>query len=84
MKTLLSDVLKVGGKWSLKRIFSSIAMLHVSFISTFIIVSDYFLQREINRYSIEVLELLIFFTAGSVGITEFSKKFHNRSPKKDE
>lgn len=75
---LLNDILKLNGKYSKKAIYAATAFLVAIVLGVFIVVSDLFLKQEVNRYSIEVFETLLLFTATLLGIAEAGKKFINK------
>lgn len=79
---IIRDMLQIEGRYSLKRVASVLVLIYALILATFIVISDWVLNVEINRYAIEVLEMLILFTGALMGITEFSKKMSNRSGNK--
>lgn len=79
---IIRDMLQIEGRYSLKRVASVLVLMYALILATFIVISDWVLNVEINRYAIEVLEMLILFTGALMGITEFSKKMSNRSGNK--
>lgn len=79
---VIRDMLQIEGRYSLKRVASVLVLIYALILATFIVISDWVLNVEINRYAIEVLEMLILFTGALMGITEFSKKMSNRSGNK--
>lgn len=83
MKQIIRDLLKPSGKWSLKRIIAINVMSFVLILGTFIVISDKVLDREVNRYAINVFDSLLIFEASLLGITEFGKMLVNKN-KKDE
>lgn len=76
---LIDDLLKTPeGKWSRKSIIIFITFKFVILLGTFIVVSDKILEKEVNRYSIDVFNSLLLFLAASMGISEASKKILNK------
>jgi hypothetical protein len=76
---LTDDILKSNGKYSRKSIAVALSFLAAITIGAFIVVSDLFLHQEVNRYSIEVFQSLLLFTATLLGIAEGGKKFINKN-----
>lgn len=81
LKTVLNDILKSDGKYSIKRVYSMIVLVYAMLFATYIVVSDYVLESEVNRYAIEVLETMILFTGGLIGMDEFNKKLIGKNKK---
>ena len=81
IKNIINDTLKSRGKWSMKRLTAFVVMLFVLALGVFIVISDKILDREINRYSIDVFQALLLFEATLMGITEFGKKIMNKENK---
>ena len=84
LNKLIDDTLRVKGKWSMKRLTAFITFKFVLVLGVFIVISDTFLQREINRYSLDVFNSLLLFLATLMGITEFGKKIVNKEIKTEE
>lgn len=84
LNKLIDDTLRVKGKWSMKRLTVFITFKFVLVLGVFIVISDTFLQREINRYSLDVFNSLLLFLATLMGITEFGKKIVNKEIKTEE
>lgn len=78
-KDNIISILKIEGKYSIKRVYSAIVLIFSLVFSTYIVVSDFFLHEEINKYAIEVLEILILFTGGLLGMDEFNKSLTEKS-----
>lgn len=81
VKKVLTDILTVESRYSIKRVYSAVVLMYAMLFATYIVVSDYILKEEINRYAIEVLELMILFTGGLIGMDEFKGKIGNRTTK---
>ena len=81
IKNIINDTLKSRGKWSMKRLTAFVVMVFVLALGVFIVISDKILDREINRYSIDVFQALLLFEATLMGITEFGKKIMNKENK---
>ena len=71
---MVNDILKVKGKYSMKRITAFTTFLFVLILGTFIVISDKVLKTVINPYGIQVFNSLLLFLTTLMGITEFSKK----------
>lgn len=81
-KKVITDILTDNGRYSIKRVYSAVVLTYAMLFATYIVVSDYLLKEEINRYAIEVLELMILFTGGLIGMDEFKKKLDTKTTKK--
>lgn len=79
MKKLLSDILKSGEKWSIKRITIFLMLIFALLLGTFITISDKILEVEVNKYAIEVFNSILLFLATLMGVTEFGKKLTNKT-----
>lgn len=75
---IVADTLKSNGKWSRKSIIIFITFVFVISLGTFIVISDKVLEKEVNRYAIDVFNSLLFFEATLLGLSEFSKKVANK------
>ena len=84
IKNIIDDTLKSRGKWSMKRLTAFVVMLFVLALGVFIVISDKILDREVNRYAIDVFQSLLFFEAALMGINEFGKKLENKETKTEE
>ena len=84
IKNIINDTLKTRGKWSMKRLTAFVVVNFVLGLGTFIVISDKILDREVNRYSIEVFNSLLLFLATLMGIAEFGKKIENKEQKIEE
>jgi len=80
MKKFLSDILKEpDGKYSRKSFFMIVAFLIAMLLGLFIVVSDYFLEQEINRYAIDIFDTLLLFSAGISGLSLLDKKTKDKN-----
>ena len=68
----------------MKRLTAFVVMVFVLALGVFIVISDKILDREVNRYAIDVFQSLLFFEAALMGINEFGKKLENKELKTDE
>ena len=68
----------------MKRLTAFVVMVFVLALGVFIVISDKILDREVNRYAIDVFQSLLFFEAALMGINEFSKKLENKETKTEE
>ena len=78
LKSIIKDTLKTNGKWSMKRLTAFVVVIFVLVLGTFIVISDKVLEREVNKYAIEVFQALLLFLATLMGIAEFGKKIENK------
>ena len=84
IKNIINDTLKTRGEWSMKRLTAFVVINFVLTLGTFIVVSDKLLDREVNRYAIDVFNSLLIFLATLMGIAEFGKKLANKDLKSEE
>ena len=84
ISNIINDTLKSRGKWSMKRLTILVVLIFTLGLGAFIVLSDNFLEREINRYSIDVFQALLLFEATLMGIAEFGKKLANKELKTEE
>ena len=84
IKNIINDTLKTRGKWSMKRLTAFVVINFVLVLGTFIVLSDKVLDREVNRYAIDVFQALLVFLATLMGIAEFGKKLANKDLKSEE
>ena len=76
---IIDDTLKApNGKWSRKSLTILVTFAFVLLLGTFITISDKILEREVNKYSIEVFNSLLLFLTALMGILEVSKKVVNK------
>jgi len=76
---IIDDTLKApNGKWSRKSLTILVTFVFVLLLGTFITISDKILEREVNKYSIEVFNSLLLFLTALMGILEVSKKVVNK------
>ena len=72
---IIDDTLKSpNGKWSRKSLTSFFAFWIGLVLGGFIVVSDYFLEVEVNRYAIDVFQTLMLLTGATLGLTVWDKQ----------
>lgn len=81
---IIDDTLKSRGKWSMKRLTAFVVVLFILTLGSFIVLSDLVLEKEVNKYGIEVFNSLLIFEATLMGIAEFGKKITNKELKTEE
>ncbi len=85
MKKVINDTLKTNGKWSRKSLTILTTFVFTLVLGTFIVISDKILEKEVNRYAIDVFNSLLVFLSLLMGLSEASKKFVNKQePVKEE
>jgi len=85
MKKVINDTLKTNGKWSRKSLTILTTFVFILALGTFIVISDKILEKEVNRYAIDVFDSLLVFESLLMGLSEASKKFVNKQePVKEE
>lgn len=68
----------------MKRLTAFVIMIFILSLGSFIVLSDLVLEKEVNKYSIEVFNSLLIFEATLMGIAEFGKKITNKELKTEE
>lgn len=79
MKKILIDTLQQNGRWSRKSLTILVTFIFILSLGTFIVVSDKVLDKEVNRYAIDVFDSLLIFLTVLMGISETSKKIKNKA-----
>lgn len=82
MKKLIQDLLTspANGKFSRKSFILIVTFLFILLIGAYIVFSDRFLEKEINRYSVDIFNSLLLFETALLGIAVTDKKLENKSP----
>lgn len=78
LSKIVDDTLKSNGKWSRKSLTIFVTFLSVIILGTFIVISDKILEKEVNRYAIDVFNSLLLFLSVMMGLSEASKKIVNK------
>lgn len=74
LEKLINDTLKSpSGKWSRKSLTMFISFLISINLGTYIVISDYVLEKEINRYAIDVFNGFLILTGTLSGVTVWDK-----------
>jgi di/tricarboxylate transporter len=79
MKKLINDTLKEKGKYSRKSLTVLVTFLFILALGSFIVISDKILEKEVNRYAIDVFNSLLVFLTLLMGLTEAGKKLLNKN-----
>jgi len=79
MGSIFEDTLKSPtGKWSRKSL-TMLTSFGISIVlGAYIVVSDYLLDEEVNRYAIEVFNAFMILTGTLSGVTVLDKKFESK------
>jgi len=81
---IISDTLKTpNGKWSRKSLTLFVSFNISIILGFYIVISDYILDKEINKYAIEVFNGFMLLTGAMSGIT-VADKFTPSTTKKEE
>jgi hypothetical protein len=75
---VINDTLKNRGKWSRKSLTILVTLNFVLALGTFIVISDYILDKVVNEHAITVFQSLLIFLGSLMSITEAGKKFENK------
>lgn len=85
MGNIFNDTLKSpNGKWSRKSLTMLTAFAISILLGTYIAISDYFLEEEVNRYAIEVFNAFMILTGTLSGVTVLDKKFESKEKREPE
>lgn len=80
MKKLIKDLLQSpSGKYSRKSFMIFVTFGFTILLGAFIVISDKILDKEINRYGIDVFNSLLLFLATMSGFSIYDKKVENKS-----
>lgn len=81
---LINDTLKSpNGKWSRKSLTLFVSFVIAVILGFYIVLSDFILKTEINKYSIEVFDSFMLLVAALTGAT-VADKFAPKTKKIDE
>ena len=81
---IIDDTLKSpDGKWSRKSLTSFFAFWIGMLLGGYIVISDYFLQVEVNRYAIDVFQTLMILVGATLGLTVWDKQSIYREKKSE-
>jgi hypothetical protein len=84
LEKLISDTLKSpNGKWSRKSLTMFVSFIISINLGTYIVISDYVLEKEINRYAIDVFNGFLILTGTLSGVTVWDK-MSNKSKKEED
>jgi uncharacterized membrane protein (DUF373 family) len=79
MNKILNDTLKgPSGKYSRKSLTMFVSFIISIILGTYIVFSDKILNKEINKYSIDVFYGFLMLTGGLSGVTVWDK-FKNKN-----
>lgn len=86
MKKIIDDTLKSpNGKWSRKSLTSFVSFFCALILGFYIVISDRVIDREINRYAIDVFQTLLLLTGATLGLTVWDKQtMYKNDSKKEE
>jgi len=71
---IINDTLKnPNGKWSRKSLTAFTSFSIAIILGAYIVISDYIIEREINRYAIEVFYGFLILGGGTLGLTVYDK-----------
>jgi succinate dehydrogenase hydrophobic anchor subunit len=79
MGSIFDDTLKSpNGKWSRKSLTMLTSFAISILLGAYIVISDYLLEEEVNRYAIEVFSAFMILTGTLSGVTVLDKKFESK------
>jgi hypothetical protein len=85
LEKLINDTLKSpSGKWSRKSLTMFVSFIISIQLGTYIVVSDYVLEKEINRYAIDVFNGFLILTGALSGVTVWDKQTNSNKNKEEE
>ncbi len=74
MKLIDDTLKKPNGKWDYRKLTMFLFTILGAFTGLFIVVSDYFLNKEINPYAIAVTGLFLTMASGQSVVATWNKK----------
>lgn len=80
MNNFINSLLKSpSGKFGRKSFIILTTFIFVLLLGTFIVLSDKILEREVNRYAIDVFNSLLIFLGTLLGMSVAEKKIPSKS-----
>lgn len=71
---IIKDTLQgPNGKWSRKSLTAFVSFIVSVLLGAYIVISDYFLDREINQFAISVFYGFLALGGGTLGLTVIDK-----------
>ena len=77
MKLINDTLKKPNGKWDKQALTMFVAFVCTIIIGFYIVVCDYFLSKEINRYAIDVFFGFVALSSGQAALNIWNKKVDN-------
>lgn len=81
---IITDTLKHRGKWSRKSLTAFVSFIVAVIIGVYIVVSDFVLEQEINRYAISVFYGFLGLGGGTLALTVIDKIKNGKKTIEDE
>lgn len=78
MKIINDTLKKPNGKWDKQALTMFVSFIMAIFLGTYIVVSDFFLNKEINPYAIVVEGYFIGLSGGTAVLNIWNKKVDSR------
>ncbi len=78
MKIIDDTLKKANGKWDKQALTMFVSFLMAIFLGTYIVVSDFYLSKEINPYAIVVEGYFVALSGGTAVMNIWNKKVDNR------
>lgn len=74
LNKIIDDTLKnPNGKWSRKSLTMLVSFIMCILIGTYIVISNYITETEINKYAIEVFYGFLLLSGGTSALTVYDK-----------
>lgn len=74
LNKIIDDTLKnPNGKWSRKSLTMLVSFMMCILIGTYIVISNYITETEINKYAIEVFYGFLLLSGGTSALTVYDK-----------
>ena len=70
---IINDTLKNNGKWSRKSLTAFVFSFLGVLVGLYIVLSDWFLTKEVNRYAIDVCFAFLALGGGTLALTVIDK-----------
>lgn len=78
MKLIDDTLKKPNGKWDKQALTMFVSFFMACLLGSYVVVSDFFLNKEINPYAIVVVGYFIALSGGTAVVNIWNKKVDNR------
>jgi hypothetical protein len=75
---IFNDILKEKSIYSQKRVYALVVLIFTLALGSFIVISDKILDKEVNRYAVDIFDSLLIFLGLLIGVSVVDKKLTNK------